>query len=81
MIIDNDLIPAEDLVKHYSSLNNKNPSNDQKNSDHCNRIRALIDQYCAQSDNYPSCPILDKSFTPIEIAMGLKIMKRGKSLV
>ena len=66
-------------MEHYSSLNSNDPGNNSRNLDHCNRIRELIDEYFIDRQDSPPCQILDRDFTPLEIAEGLRVMKKGKS--
>ena len=74
------LVSPENWVKHFSSINKKDPAAIPENFDHCSKVKKEVEDllYC-DKNNVPPCPILDRDFSLSEVVEGFKRLKKGKS--
>ena len=76
--VDNHITP-EEWIKHFSSLNSKDPEIMEENIQRCKLMNDKI-SYLEQTNEYVEpCPILDKDFSLNEVLAGIKSLKKGKA--
>ena len=72
-------ISKEEWIEHFTSLNNKDPSNSPHNYEYCNEIeREVLNKLESQQNNLP-CGILEKEVTILEVEAAIKKLKKGKA--
>ena len=73
----NNTIPADVWVDHFSSLNKKDPSMNPQVSDYCKNVESEVNSLLSDRIGYENC-VLDKPFLLSEIKWGLTQLKMGK---
>ena len=73
----NNYISSEAWVKHFSSLNKKNPDSIEANKIRCRSIENSLELLMEKDDD--PCSIMDRDFSLVEILTGIKSLKKGKA--